>query len=79
LPVDFVKIDGVYVDRMMTSRKDRAIVVAMVSMCSELDIGTIAEKIEHEEQARSLRELGVGYGHGYLFGKPALSPASAVA
>ena len=79
LPVDFVKIDGVYVDRMMTSRKDRAIVVAMVSMCSELDIGTIAEKIEHEEQARSLRELGVGYGQGYLFGKPALSPASAVA
>ena len=79
LPVDFVKIDGVYVDRMTTSRKDRAIVVAMVSMCSELDIGTIAEKIEHEEQALTLRELGVGYGQGYLFGKPTLSLASAIA
>jgi EAL domain-containing protein (putative c-di-GMP-specific phosphodiesterase class I) len=79
LPVDFVKIDGVYVDRMTTSRKDRAIVVAMVSMCCELEIGTIAEKIEREEQALTLRELGVGYGQGYLFGKPTLSLASAIA
>ncbi len=73
LAVDFVKIDGAYVDRMAMSRKDRSIVAAMASMCKELDIATIAEKIEHEEQARMLLDLGVGYGQGYLFGRPTVA------
>lgn len=79
LPVDFVKIDGAYIDRMATSRKDRAILVAMVSMCRELEIETIAEKIEQEDQAQALLGFGVGFGQGYLFGKPTLSPASLAA
>ena len=74
LTVDFVKIDGSYVERMAMSRKDRSILVAMVSMCKELEVETIAEKIEHEDQARTLLELGVGYGQGYLFGRPAVAP-----
>jgi EAL domain-containing protein (putative c-di-GMP-specific phosphodiesterase class I) len=59
LAVDFVKIDGSYVDRMAMSREDRSIVAAMASMCKKLDVATIAEKIEHEEQARMLLDLGV--------------------
>ena len=74
MPIDFVKIDGVYVDRMAKSRKDRSLLVAMVSMCRELEVETIAEKIESEDQARTLLELGVGYGQGYLFGKPGIAP-----
>jgi EAL domain-containing protein (putative c-di-GMP-specific phosphodiesterase class I) len=49
----------------------------MISMCRELDIATIAEKIETEDQARALLELGVGYGQGYLFGRPTLTPTGA--
>ena len=79
LAVDFVKIDGAYVDRMAMSRKDRSILVAMASMCKELEIATIAEKIEHEEQARTLLELGVGYGQGYLFGRPTVAPTGLAA
>jgi EAL domain-containing protein (putative c-di-GMP-specific phosphodiesterase class I) len=79
LAVDFVKIDGAYVERMATSRKDRSILVAMVSMCKELEVETIAEKIEHEDQARTLLDLGVGYGQGYLFGRPTVSPAGLAA
>jgi EAL domain-containing protein (putative c-di-GMP-specific phosphodiesterase class I) len=75
MPIDFVKIDGVYVDRMAKSRKDRSLLVAMVSMCRELEVDTIAEKIESEDQARTLLELGVGYGQGYLFGKPGVAPS----
>jgi EAL domain-containing protein (putative c-di-GMP-specific phosphodiesterase class I)/GGDEF domain-containing protein len=77
LAVDFVKIDGAYVDRMAASRNDRSILIAMISMCRELDIATIAEKIETEDQARALLELGVGYGQGYLFGRPTLTPTGA--
>ena len=31
----------------------------------------VTEGVETEEEARTLTELGVEFGHGYLFGRPA--------
>ena len=73
LSVDFVKIDGGYVARMRDSAKDRAILKAMVTMCRDLGIGMIAEMIERVDQAEDLLEMGIGYGQGFLFGRPAAS------
>lgn len=70
LSVDFVKIDGGYVSRMGDSAKDRAILKAMVGMCRDLGVGMIAEMIERVDQAHDLLEMGIGYGQGYLFGRP---------
>jgi EAL domain-containing protein (putative c-di-GMP-specific phosphodiesterase class I) len=69
-PVDFVKIDGKYVRNALDSRRDRAFLKAMASLCQDLGTATIAEMIETETQAKMMAELGVGYGQGYLFGKP---------
>jgi PAS domain S-box-containing protein len=73
LTIDFAKIDGSYVTRMRDSAKDRAILKAMVGMCHDLGIGVIAEMIERVDQARDLLEMGIGYGQGYLFGRPSPS------
>ena len=70
-PVDFVKIDGKYVTNALDSPRDRAFLKAMAQLCHDLDTATIAEMIETEPQAALMRELGVGFGQGYLFGKPA--------
>jgi len=70
LSVDFVKIDGAFVSRMRDSAKDRAILKAMVALCRDLGVGVIAEMIEHVDQAHALMEMGIGYGQGYLFGRP---------
>jgi len=78
LLVDFVKIDGAYVQRLLGNFRDRAIIKAMVQMCTELGISTIAEMIETKEQAASLSLLGVGYGQGYLYGRPNAEVASAM-
>lgn len=74
LTVDFVKIDGAYVRRMMESARDRAILKGMVSICRDLEIETIAEMIETDTQACGLADLGVDFGQGYLFGAPAAAP-----
>ncbi len=73
LTIDFAKIDGGYVTRMRDSAKDRAILKAMVGMCHDLGIGVIAEMIERVDQAQDLLAMGIGYGQGYLFGRPAAS------
>ena len=75
LEVDCVKIDGIYVKRVESGGRDRAILKAMVTLCTDLEVGIVAEMIETEAQAKILAELGVQYGQGYLFGKPALDMA----
>jgi PAS domain S-box-containing protein len=72
--VDFVKIDGSYVSRMLDTIRDHAILKAMVRLCSDLGTATIAEMIETNAQAQRLAQTGVRYGQGYLFGRPASSP-----
>jgi len=73
LTIDFAKIDGGYITRMRDSAKDRAILRAIVVMCRDLGVGVIAEMIERVDQARDLLEMGIGYGQGYLFGRPSPS------
>jgi EAL domain-containing protein (putative c-di-GMP-specific phosphodiesterase class I)/PAS domain-containing protein len=70
LPADFVKIDGRYVRNATANRRDRAFLKAIAKLCRELGTTTIAEMIETEEQAAAMADLGIGYGQGYLFGRP---------
>lgn len=74
LPADTVKIDGRFVREITTDQRARDLVARLVEMCSDLKLTTIAEMIETEAQAAAIRELGVGYGQGWLFGRPAFEP-----
>ena len=46
----------------------------MTGMCRALGVTAIAEQVEDPETIDFLRECGVGYGQGYLFGKPMTDP-----
>jgi EAL domain-containing protein (putative c-di-GMP-specific phosphodiesterase class I) len=70
-PVDTLKIDRAFVDGLAYLPEDRAIVAAIVAFAHTLGLTTVAEGIETDEQADSLRELGCRLGQGYLFGRPA--------
>ncbi len=72
--VDYVKIDGVYVRDVLRSKRDQAFIRAIAQLCEEINVATVAEFVEDEKQAKSLKSLGVLLGQGYLFGKPAPRP-----
>jgi EAL domain-containing protein (putative c-di-GMP-specific phosphodiesterase class I) len=74
LPADTVKIDGRFVRDIGTDQRARDLVGHLVELCGDLKMSTIAEMIETEEQAAAIRALGVGYGQGWLFGRPASEP-----
>ena len=69
-PVDFIKMDRAFVDGLGGAGREEAILASMVSLARGLDIDLIAEGIETEAQADTLRDLGVHYGQGYLLGRP---------
>jgi len=70
LEVDVVKIDGQYVRSAMERPRNKAFLKAIAGLCHDLGITTIAEMIEDDDQADMLRDAGVRFGQGYLYGKP---------
>jgi diguanylate cyclase (GGDEF)-like protein/PAS domain S-box-containing protein len=70
-PIDMVKIDRSFVANLGRGEQDVAIIESVVSMASALGLGVIAEGVESEAQADSLRRLGCPLAQGYYFGPPA--------
>ena len=70
-PVDIVKIDKSFVDRMLRDERSLVIVRGLVDMARDLGIRIVAEGIESSDQAIRLIELGCKLGQGYLYARPA--------
>jgi diguanylate cyclase (GGDEF)-like protein len=69
-PVDSIKIDKVFIDRVTGGLRESALARAIVQLGQAMGLATVAEGIETAEQAAVLRQLGCGYGQGYYFAKP---------
>ena len=74
--VDYVKIDGLYVRAATRGARERGFVAAMVELAGQAGAQVVAEMIETEEQAALMRELGVQFGQGWLFGRPGTLPGA---
>lgn len=74
LSVDYVKIDGVYVKKILDNKRDLTMVKNLTQMCKDLDVKVIAEFVETQAHADKLGDLGVDYGQGYFFSKPLAQP-----
>jgi len=70
LPVDYLKIDGMFVKDIHTDNVSRAMVKAINEMGHVLGKQTIAEYVENEEILRILKEIGVDYAQGFHAGRP---------
>ena len=70
LPVDYLKIDGSFIQNLPNDPVDQHLVKAMVEVARGLGKMTIAEFVETEETMRILREFGVDCAQGYYIGKP---------
>jgi diguanylate cyclase (GGDEF)-like protein/PAS domain S-box-containing protein len=69
-PIDTLKIDRTFIDGIVGSSEDEAIVTAVLSMGRALGVHVVAEGVETEEQAARLRTLGCQLAQGYLFSRP---------
>jgi diguanylate cyclase (GGDEF)-like protein/PAS domain S-box-containing protein len=73
-PMDILKIDRSFVDRLGGDREDEALVRTIVRLGRNLGMTTVAEGIEEPGQLAILRELGCDLAQGYLLSRPLPAP-----
>jgi EAL domain-containing protein (putative c-di-GMP-specific phosphodiesterase class I) len=76
LEVDVVKLDGSAVKNAQSAPKGRAFLRALTTLCKTMDVETIAEMVDSKESLEFVRDCGVEYVQGFLFGKPDADPWS---
>ncbi len=77
LPIDCLKIDRAFVQRVAEHGRDAAIAQAVISLAHALGLRVVAEGVETAEQLAFLRLHGCDEGQGYLFARPAAAGAVA--
>lgn len=70
LPVDYLKIDGIFIQDLARNRIDQAMVESINNIGHIMGLKTIAERIEDAETLSILREIGVDYVQGYYLSRP---------
>ncbi|MEO0398875.1 MAG: EAL domain-containing protein [Pseudomonadota bacterium] len=69
-PVDLIKIDRVFVSDIHKDASDTRLVSAILALAGELQLETVAEGVETEDQLEFLRANGCDIAQGYLIAKP---------
>jgi EAL domain-containing protein (putative c-di-GMP-specific phosphodiesterase class I) len=77
-PMDVLKIDRSFVDRLGGESEDEALVRTIVRLGQRFGMTTVAEGIEDAVQAAALREMGCNFGQGFFLSRP-LPAAAATA
>ena len=72
LPVDFVKIDGIFVRDIADNLTNYAMVRSINELSHFLGIQTIAEFVEDMEALETLQEINVDFAQGYGISRPRL-------
>jgi diguanylate cyclase (GGDEF)-like protein len=75
-PIDCIKIDRSFVSNLTNRKGGSSIVRAIIALASGLEMSTVAEGVETEEQLAELAQMGCTEVQGFLFSQP--RPASEI-
>ena len=79
LPIDYLKIDGVFAQNLTESPDDRFFMRTLIDLAKNLQIPTVVEWVQDAETAKLLADWGVDYLQGHLFGSADIPVAMPVA
>jgi len=70
LPIDYLKIDGIYTRNLQSDRVNQEMVAAMIKLARTMHFRVVAEQVEHQEDFDWLREIGVDFMQGHFVESP---------
>jgi EAL domain-containing protein (putative c-di-GMP-specific phosphodiesterase class I)/DNA-binding NarL/FixJ family response regulator len=74
LEPEFIKLDRTLIDGIEGDRSRQALAAGLISFAEKIDATIVAEGIERPAEVEALSDLGVRYGQGYFFARPAPLP-----
>ena len=69
-PIDTVKIDKTFVQRMDSDEDAASVIAAMISLSKALRLDVTGEGIETQDHVTQLQSLGCDIGQGFYFARP---------
>jgi diguanylate cyclase (GGDEF)-like protein len=72
LPLDFLKIDGLFVRDMLNDPVDLAMVRTIYDVAKVLKLQTIAEWVEDKATLDALKSIGIDYAQGFHLSRPVM-------
>jgi diguanylate cyclase (GGDEF)-like protein len=69
-PVERVKIDQCFVERMEDDGPDQSLILGLIALATALDIRSVAGGVEEKAQADALHRLGCDFAQGYYYSRP---------
>ncbi|HET7387258.1 MAG TPA: EAL domain-containing protein [Nocardioidaceae bacterium] len=70
LPVDVLKVDKSFVDKITVETEGASVIEAIIAMSRSMRLTTVAEGVEQLEQAQWLQAAHCALGQGYLWSRP---------
>ena len=70
LPIDALKLDMQFIRTAFRGNKDTRLLEAVIGLAKSLELPTIAEGVETEEQMLTLKTMGCDFVQGYYFSRP---------
>ncbi len=70
LDIDYVKIDGMFIQGILSDNMDKAVVQSINQIAHSFKKKTVAEYVDNKEIVEVLETIGVDYAQGYFVSKP---------
>jgi EAL domain-containing protein (putative c-di-GMP-specific phosphodiesterase class I) len=70
LPIDYLKLDMKFIRNMGAGPREFKLVKMVKDIADHMEVPTIAEGVETEEQYQMLKSMGCSIIQGYYFSKP---------
>ena len=70
MPIDIIKIDKTFIDKIDFDKKGNNLVDYIILIAKKLNLKTVAEGVENEEQVKYLKEIDCDLLQGYYYSKP---------
>lgn len=71
---DFIKVDMSLIRNIESNPTKKALLETFVTFAGKINSSLIAEGIETEQELKTIKNLGITFGQGYLLGKPQPEP-----
>jgi diguanylate cyclase (GGDEF)-like protein/PAS domain S-box-containing protein len=70
LPMDYLKIDGAFINNLAGDSVNQAMVAAMIELSRSLNFRVVAEQVEDQLSLDKVTDMGIDFVQGFVVGRP---------